>query len=89
VVIDGKQRITTILKFINGTLSVPGEWFGIETPLVTYPELPVVKQRMFRQMSVAISEGCLESLDQERLVFDLVNFGGLTQGEIDQDIADE
>lgn len=83
-VIDGKQRITTILKFIDGDLSVPGEWFGIDDAPVRYPQLPALQQRVFRQRPIPFSEGTLPTLEDEQTVFDLVNFGGLAQGERDE-----
>jgi hypothetical protein len=83
-VIDGKQRITAILKFLNGDLRIPGEWFGMDGP-VTIQDLPMPQQRRFRQTPVAFSEGCLKSIEQEQEVFDLVNFGGIPQGETDND----
>lgn len=84
-VIDGKQRITSILMFLIGKLSVPGEWFGVDAELVTYTELDIVKQRRFGNRPMAFSEGTLGTVEEEALVFDLVNFGGLAQGEVDHD----
>ncbi len=82
-VIDGKQRITTILMFMDSQLSVPGDWFGMDADLVTYQHLGVVNQRCFRSKPIPFSEGALKTIEQEQLVFDLVNFGGLAQGESD------
>lgn len=84
-VIDGKQRITSILMFLKGELPVPGDWFGVDVELVTYTELDIVKQRRFRSQSLAFTEGALGTIGEEKLVFDLVNFGGLAQGEVDSD----
>lgn len=82
-VIDGKQRITALLKFMDGQLKVPGEWFGIESQEVAFTELPVALKRQFKQTPIAVSEGSLKSIEEEREVFELVNFGGVPQGESD------
>jgi len=84
-VIDGKQRITSILMFLNGELPVPGEWFGVDAAMVTCTDLDIVKQRRFENRPMAFSEGALGTIDEEKLVLDLVNFGGLAQGEVDAD----
>lgn len=81
-VVDGKQRITTIIKFLYSNLKVPGEWFGMEGDVV-FSDLPIHIQRGFRQIPIAFSEASLPSLEQEQEVFDLVNFGGVPQGESD------
>lgn len=82
VVIDGKQRITAILKFLLGELSVPGEWFVMEGN-VTFNDLPVPRQRGFKNYPIPFTEGQLGSLEEEREVFELVNYGGVPQGESD------
>lgn len=82
-VIDGKQRITTVFNFVDGLIQVPGEWFGVDTPMVSYQDLSVINQRLFRNRSLPVSEGRLPTLEMEQMVFDLVNFGGLAQGETD------
>lgn len=81
-VIDGKQRITAVLKFLLGQLTVPGEWFGLSGN-VTFLDLPPARQRRFSNHPIPFTEGQLMSLDEEREVFDLVNFGGIPQGEAD------
>jgi len=82
VVIDGKQRITALLKFLLGQLSVPAEWFGREGR-VSFLDLTEVEQRRFKQSPIAFSEGYLGSLKDEEEVFNLVNYGGVPQGESD------
>lgn len=81
-VIDGKQRITAILAFLRGALNVPGEWFGM-SGMVTFSELPMPRQRGFRQTPIQCCEGQLSGIEAEREVFELVNFGGVPQGESD------
>ena len=82
-VIDGKQRITTILMLFDGELCLPGSWFGLDLSLVAFPELPLPDQRRLKQMPLQVCEGQLRTLEEEREVFELVNFGGVAQGETD------
>lgn len=86
-VIDGKQRLTAILKFMLDELTVPGEWFGVESAvshgMIVFSDLPINRQRGFRNHPIPFTEGQLGSLDEEREVFDLVNFGGVPQGQTD------
>ena len=81
-VIDGKQRMTTLLEWFKGDLAVPGEWFDMPGE-VTYHELPLPMQRYFRMNALPFTEAQLPSLEAEREVFDLINFGGVPQGESD------
>lgn len=81
-VIDGKQRLTSILKFLLGELSVPGEWFG-EVGDVTFNSLNIVQQRRFENNAIPFCEGQLPDLAAEKEVFELINFGGVPQGETD------
>jgi hypothetical protein len=88
-VIDGKQRITTILMFLDGLLSVPAEWFHqnhIEQQqdgLVRYSDLNRVGQRKFRGRPIPFAEARVDSLEQEAEIFELINFGGVPQGQSD------
>lgn len=83
-VIDGKQRMTTILEWFKGELAVPGEWFGMLFDEVRYHDLPLPRQRYFKMNSLPFTEAQLPSLEAEREVFDLINFGGVPQGESDE-----
>lgn len=90
-VIDGKQRCTTILMFMDDRFTVPAEWFeprclATGKPEIAYSELSIVGQRMFRGRGIAISEARLKTLEDEQEVFELVNFGGIPQGELDDDL---
>jgi len=82
-VIDGKQRMTAILAFLESRLPVPGEWFGVDAENVTFLHLPVADQRRFKMTPIQFCEGRLTSLEAERQVFELVNFGGVQQGQSD------
>lgn len=89
-VIDGKQRITTILMFLRCEFSVPHDWFppyhsinASEDGLLFFNDLMVHGQRKFCNKSIAVCEGRLNTIEKEKEVFDLINFGGLSQGEVD------
>jgi len=82
-VIDGKQRMTAVLDFVDSRFAVPGEWFGLDGQNYLFCELPVARQRGFRHHPMAFSEVSLGSLEEEQEVFELVNFGGVPQGESD------
>lgn len=57
-VIDGKQRLTTILNFFASELAVPGEWFGDHYPEEIYFEdLEIGEQRRFHNCGLTFSEG--------------------------------
>lgn len=81
-VIDGKQRITTLLEWFRGQLAVPGEWFDMPGE-VRFTELSIPRQRGLRCHAIPFCEAQLPSLEAEREVFDLINFGGVPQGESD------
>lgn len=81
-VIDGKQRMTTILMFLENQFSVSGDWFGMDGEIV-FSNLSVPQQRRFRTTPIPFTEGQLGSLEEETEVFELVNFGGVPQGQTD------
>lgn len=81
-VIDGKQRITAVLAFLDDKFHAPGEWFDLPG-LAKFSDLPDRQQRRLRQSPLPFTEGVLGSLEEEQEVFDLVNFGGLAQGQTD------
>jgi len=92
-VIDGKQRMRTVLDFYNSDLAVPASWFEpdrVEStentddgPYIRYSGLTKVGQRQFSNIPIGVIEGSLSSLEEEAEVFELVNFGGVPQGETD------
>lgn len=81
-VIDGKQRITTILMFLNSQLDVPGEWFG-GVGNVFFNELSERERRGIRMHAMPFTAGKLKSIEEEMEVFELINFGGVPQGQSD------
>lgn len=46
-------------------------------------------KRKFKSISIQVAEAVIDNLDGERYVFDLINFGGLRQGEVDGDVGPE
>lgn len=87
-VVDGKQRITTMLKFRSGEFGVPSAWFTPETAteLLYWDDLTPVTQSRFDMRAIPVIDAQLTTLDEERELFNLINFGGLTQDETDSDI---
>ena len=81
-VIDGKQRLTAILKFLDGELAVPGEWFNVKGD-ITFDKLPLSTRRRFKNKPIPFCEASLPTIEMEQEVFELVNFGGVAQGETD------
>ena len=89
-VIDGKQRCTTLLMWLDGELSVPREWLSDTASescaaTVCWDDLTLASQRRFQNMPLPFSEGQLPNLAAEQEVFELVNYGGVPQGEQDLD----
>jgi uncharacterized protein with ParB-like and HNH nuclease domain len=89
-VVDGKQRITTVLMFIDGLLTVPAAWFKSEhvasrKEFVSYQGLSLVGQRKFKGHNLPFAEARVGSLELETEIFELINFGGVPQGHVDSD----
>ena len=88
-VIDGKQRLTAVLKFMDSGFSIPVDWildledFPWLCPVILFGELPLRYQRRFQNIPMAVSEGSLATLEEEIEVFELVNYGGVPQGMSD------
>lgn len=87
-IVDGKQRVTAVQQFVRGGFDVPAWWFGNMYPAggIRFPELDIAHQWGFRNTPLPVAEGQFKTLHQERELFDLVNFGGLAQGEVDADV---
>ena len=85
-VVDGRQRIMTILRFYASELAVPGYWFGVDAPSVVFRDLTPGQQRKFSNKGLPAAEARLPDLATEQEVFDLINFGGVPQGSSDVDV---
>jgi hypothetical protein len=94
-VIDGKQRILAVYGFTNEEFSVPAEWFpdGYTNHLgeISASELTDLGHRAtVTHWTVATYETQFRwadtiMLEREEMVFNLVNYGGVPQGERDTD----
>lgn len=91
-VIDGKQRINTLLGFIDSDFAVPADWFEdqyIADPdligkEVLYRDLTKSFQTHFRNgLTIGIAMGQFPTEADEENIFNLVNFGGVAQGDTD------
>jgi len=90
-VIDGKQRVTAIQSFVSDKFTVPAEWFEEKyitedakgKTEVVFSELTVPFHRGFRMNTIPVAEGQFSTMEEEKRVFDRVNFGGVAQGESD------
>ena len=95
VVIDGKQRIAAICKWIDGELEVPSEWFPArllvapDLAMTTFDGLRLPAQRGWRNVIVTTYYTRFtgpEAVERKRELFDLINYGGVPQGESDPDV---
>lgn len=86
VIVDGKQRITAIRDFVDGKFTVPGHWFDVAAEDIRFSDLEISERRRFMHRPIAVSEAKLATLAEEKEMFGLINFGGLDQGEVDDDV---
>lgn len=85
-VVDGKQRVTALRGFLNNGFSVPHDWWDEDADGdVFFDDLAPRQQRGFKNTPIPVAEGQFATLETERELFDLLNFGGLSQGETDDD----
>lgn len=90
-VIDGKQRLTAMHSFLTGALTLPREWFETnnvgdttaDQEYITYDQLTPAGKRRVKNLNITVIETKVASVEAEAEVFDLVNFGGVVQGETD------
>lgn len=87
-IVDGKQRLSTVLGFMNNEFPCPAGWWDTEQDglMVWWSELSKPNQRHFRNIPMAVAKGQFKTLAQEEELFNLINFGGLAQGEVDEDV---
>lgn len=100
VVIDGKQRITAVTRWLDGDLRVPAAWFpgdDADPPIVepgcgewvAFGDLARAGRLLWRtNATVAVYWTRFtgpDAEDRERELFDLINYGGVPQGESDRD----
>lgn len=91
-VVDGRQRIETILAWYDGDLSVPASWFPsdhiqstVDTddgPYVTYDGLTQTARRfVHRSFKLPAAATTVATVEMEALVFSLINSTGTPQDE--------
>ena len=88
-IVDGKQRLTSVFSFIDNDLAIPASWYDADAAddaVLHWEDLPVVAHRKFENIVIPVVRGSLATLDDERDLFDLINYGGIPQGEADDDI---
>lgn len=96
-IIDGKQRLEAVASWLHGDLTVPRDWFPAEHVLqlpnprgddmVSFNDLTLKGQRSW-DMNAAVAVYWADfkgstMVAQEAELFDLVNFGGVPQGDSD------
>ena len=95
-VVDGKQRLTTMVMWFDSKLFVPADWFAPESlpegmalgAEVTYGGLTIRGQRFVGQaFNVPVAEARLGSLSEEAEVYGLINQAGTAQSAADLDRA--
>lgn len=87
-IVDGKQRISAILGFMNNEFMAPAQWWDKDSKnkgLLWWAELSKPNQRFFRNTPLPVANGQFTTLAQEEELFNLINFGGLAKGEVDDD----
>lgn len=93
-VVDGRQRITTLLMFMTDRLWVPREFFeplhvASRDIAVVYSGLTDVGRRKFEHLPLHCIESNVATLEEEQEIYDLVNYGGVPQGHRDVDCPEE
>lgn len=92
--IDGKQRVETLVAWYGGKLAVPASWFAADAiaktkdtddgPYVTYTGLTRPEQLGFAlNTTIPVCEARLTRVEDEANVFLLVNGGGTPQTDAD------
>lgn len=95
VVVDGKQRLLAVKAWIEDELDVPASWFPSEAiegepveGMIRHSQLTESARRAWRTSGVHVNRTRLEgphAVESEAALFDLINFGGVPQGEHDPD----
>lgn len=92
--VDGKQRLTTLLMWMQGGFAIPSEW--IDPEYLLDPGQPVVringltatgKRVLDRRFLIPVAEARLDSLAEEAEVYLLINSAGTAHTAADLDRA--
>lgn len=84
VIVDGKQRIETIQAFARGGFPIPGDWVGEPGLACFYDNLTPQKKRWVGNAIIATYETQLPGEQQERDLYNRINFGGTPHEEGDR-----
>lgn len=89
-VVDGKQRVEALRALADGEFAVPADWFedrevvmADEAGMVFFRDLSEIGRRRFTNLAVSTIEARVKSVEAEAQLFELLNFGGVPQGETD------
>lgn len=91
-VVDGKQRIEALRAFVSGDIQVPAHWFDdadlndaddVASRLVSYHDLSLRGQRVFTRNPIAVTDAHVSTIEDEAMIYRLVNTGGVAQAEED------
>lgn len=90
-VIDGKQRITAVRDFYDNCFAIPAHWLdaayiadaACDYEEITYAEMTPLGQRVFKMLPISITTASVDSVTAEAEIFDLINFGGVAQDDVD------
>lgn len=89
-IVDGKQRVTALRDLIADRFPIPAEWFDdAGEGMIYFSDLPQRIRNHIMNKPLPISVGEFSTLDEECEFFKLINFGGLAQGESDDDLSEE
>lgn len=100
-VIDGRQRLETLIAWFDGRLAIPATWLRPEWidpqavpaddgdgPYITETDLTVAGQRLVSsRMAVPVVTAQVSTVEAEAEIFRLVNSGGTPQTEQDMSRA--
>ncbi|SHU85556.1 Uncharacterized conserved protein [Mycobacteroides abscessus subsp. abscessus] len=88
-VVDGKQRVTALRDLIADRFPVPAEWFEeAGEGMIYFSSLPQGIRNRILNKPLSVSVGQFSTLAEEQDFFNLINFGGLAQGETDTDLLE-
>lgn len=93
VVIDGQQRILTVVRWFDGEFGVPASWFQPSwlaepvdldaRPMVTFAGLSSKGRRSFENFTFSCAQAQVTSVEAEAEIYSLVNGGGTPQTDAD------
>ena len=83
--------MSAIIGFHENEFSVPADWFDTAdiapehqgNDEVFYSELTRGAQRDFEMIGIPMSLASVPSVEAEKEIFNLINFGGVAQGDSD------